>query len=104
RRILRVGHVDPLRCQSHLVGTSIHPSSFILHHFRHPRFVPESRFFSRIAWPLGRCRPPTVLAMGQNRQKTGKTCLLPPSTSSGRIGPEGMRAKSNCPSPSRRQV
>ena len=29
--ILRFWHVDPLRCQSHLVGTSIHPSSFILH-------------------------------------------------------------------------
>jgi hypothetical protein len=39
------------------------------------------------AWPLGRCRPPTVLAMGQNRQKTGKACLLTPSTSSGRMGP-----------------
>jgi hypothetical protein len=71
-----------------LVGTSIHHSSFILHHFRHPLFAPESRCFSPIAWPLGRCRPPTVLAMGQNRQKTGKTCLLPPATSSGRMGPE----------------
>src|ERR1017187_7132442 len=71
-----------------LVGTSIHHSSFILHHFRHPRFAPESRCFPRIAWPLGRCRPPTVLAMGQNRQKTGKTCPLPPSTSSGRMGPQ----------------
>jgi hypothetical protein len=29
-----------------------------------------------------------VLAMGQNRQKTGKTCLLSPSTSSGRMGPQ----------------
>jgi hypothetical protein len=34
--ILRVWHVDPLRCPSHLVGTSIHHSSFILHPFRHP--------------------------------------------------------------------
>jgi hypothetical protein len=33
-------------------------------------------------------RPPTVLAMGQNRQKTGRTCLLSSSTSSGRMGPE----------------
>jgi hypothetical protein len=32
--ILRVWQVDPRRCQSHLVGTSIHPSSFILHPFR----------------------------------------------------------------------
>jgi hypothetical protein len=52
------------------------------------RFAPESRCFSRLAWPLGRCRPPTALAMGQNRQKTGDTCLLPPSTSSGKMGPE----------------
>jgi hypothetical protein len=29
--ILRVWRVDPLRCPSHLVGISIHPSSFILH-------------------------------------------------------------------------
>ena len=49
---------------------------------------PESRCFSRIAWLLGRGRPPTRLAMGQNRQKTGKTCLLTPSTSSGRMEPE----------------
>ena len=68
--------------------TSIHHSSFILHHFRHSRFAPESRCFSRLAWPLGRCRLTTVLAMGQNRQKTGKTYLLTPSTSSGRMGPE----------------
>jgi hypothetical protein len=33
--ILRVWHVDPLRCPSHLVGTSIHHSSFIIHPFRH---------------------------------------------------------------------
>jgi hypothetical protein len=50
--------------------------------------APLSRCFSRIVWPLGRCRPPMVLAMGQNRQKTGKTCLLSPSTSSGRMGPQ----------------
>ena len=48
----------------------------------------ESRCFSGIAWPPGRCRPPTVLAMRQNRQKTGKACLLPPSTSFGRTGPQ----------------
>ncbi|MCX6926463.1 MAG: hypothetical protein NT154_25130 [Verrucomicrobia bacterium] len=43
--------------------------------FRHrpppARFAPESRYFSRLAWPLGRCRPPTLSAMGQNRQKLG---------------------------------
>jgi hypothetical protein len=44
---------DPLRCPFHFVWNSIHHSSFILHPFR--------------------CRPPTVLAMGQDRQKTGKT-------------------------------
>jgi hypothetical protein len=27
-----------------------------------------------------------VLAMGQNRQKTAKACLLTPSTSTGRMG------------------
>jgi hypothetical protein len=67
----------------------LHPSSFIISASPPPtRFALESRCFSRIAWPLGRCRPPTVLAMGQNRQKTGKAYLLPPSTSSGRMGPE----------------
>ena len=52
------------------------------------RLASESRCFSRIAWPLGHSRPPTVLAMGQNRPKTGKPCLLPPSTNSGRMGQE----------------
>jgi hypothetical protein len=47
----------------------------------------ESRYFSRIAWPLGRCRPPTLSAMGQNRQKLGNNCLLTPSARSGRMGP-----------------
>jgi hypothetical protein len=41
-----------------------------------------------MAWPLGRCRPATVFALGQNRQKTGKPCLLTPSTSFGRMGLE----------------
>ena len=31
-----------------------------------------------MAWPLGRCRPPTLPAMGQNRQKLGIYCLLTP--------------------------
>jgi hypothetical protein len=50
----------------------------------HSDSSPVSRCFSRIAWPLGRCRPPTLLAMGQNRQKTGKPCLLTPSVRPGR--------------------
>ena len=53
-----------------------------------PVIVTASRCFSRGAWPLGRCRPPTLLAMGQNRQNTGKTCLLTPSARSGRMGPQ----------------
>ena len=65
---------------------------------------PESRYCSRIAWPLGRWRPPAVLAMGQNRQKTGKTGLLTPSTNSVRLEPEWVRAKSNSPSPAQRSV
>ncbi len=48
---------------------------------------PQSRYFSRIAWPLGRCRPPTLSAMGQNRQKLGNNCLLTPSARCGRVGP-----------------
>ena len=68
------------------------------------RFATEPRCFSRIAWPLGRWRPPAVLAMGQNRQKTGKTGLLTPSTNSGRLEPEWVRAKSNSPSPAQRSV
>jgi hypothetical protein len=44
------------------------------------------------------------LAMGQNRRKTGKTCLLTPSARSGRMGLQWMRAKSNSPSPAQRQV
>jgi hypothetical protein len=40
-----------------------------------------------LAWPLVRCRPPTVLAMAQNRQKTGKTSLLTPSAKTSRMGP-----------------
>jgi hypothetical protein len=48
----------------------------------------RNRAASRALPGLGRGPPPTVLAMGQNRQKTGKTCLLPPSTSSGRMEPE----------------
>ena len=31
-----------------------------------------------MAWPLGRCRPPTLPAMGKNRQKLGIYCLLTP--------------------------
>ncbi len=46
-----------------------------------------------------RCRPPTLLAMGQNRRKTGKTCPWTPSARSGRMGLQWMRAKSNSPSP-----
>jgi hypothetical protein len=42
--------------------------------------------------------------MGQNRQKTGKTGLLTPSTNSGRLEPEWVRAKSNSPSPAQRSV
>jgi hypothetical protein len=60
----------------------IHHSSFIIHH---SSFIIHHSSF--IIHPFRR-RPPTVLAMGQNRQKPGNTCLLPPSTSSGRMGPE----------------
>ena len=42
--------------------------------------------------------------MGQNRQKTGKTGLLTPSTNSGRLEPEWVKAKSNSPSPAQRSV
>ena len=38
--------------------------------------LPQSRYCSRIAWSLGRCRPPTLPAMGQNREKLGIYCLL----------------------------
>lgn len=68
------------------------------------RFAPESRYISRIAWPPRRCRPPTLLAMGQNRRKTGNTCPLAPSARSGRMGLQWMRAKSNSLSPAQRQV
>ncbi|MCX6924803.1 MAG: hypothetical protein NT154_16565 [Verrucomicrobia bacterium] len=43
---------------------------------------------THITWALDRWRQPTVLAMGQNRQKTSKTCLLTPSGRSGRLGPQ----------------
>jgi hypothetical protein len=46
----------------------------------------EPRHLSRIAWPLGRCRPPTLSAMGQNRKKLGKNYLLTSSARSGRMG------------------
>ena len=46
----------------------------------------EPRHLSCIAWPLGRCRPPMLLAMGQNREKLGKNYLLTPSARSGRMG------------------
>jgi hypothetical protein len=41
-----------------------------------------------LLWPLGRCRPPTLLEMGQNRQNIGKTCLLTPSARSGKMEPQ----------------
>ena len=46
------------------------------------------RYIARIAWPLGRCRPPTLLAMGQRRQETGKACLLTPFAKAGKMGPQ----------------
>jgi hypothetical protein len=52
------------------------------------RLAAQSRHCSRIAWPLGRCHPPTLLAIGQNRHKTGNTCLLTPSARSGRMRPQ----------------
>jgi hypothetical protein len=68
---------------------------YLIFHHKHPSNGEFVVFVDRVvallqsnAWPLGRCRPPTVLAMGQNRQKTGKACLLTPSSSSGRMGPE----------------
>ena len=67
----------------------LHPRSAKYKRARQKQFpISEPRYFSRIAWPLGRCRPPTLLAMGQNRQKTGKTCLVTPSARSGRMGPQ----------------
>jgi hypothetical protein len=36
---------------------------------------PESRYCSRIACPLARCRPSTLPAIGQNRQKLGNTAV-----------------------------
>ncbi len=32
--------------------------------------------------------PPTLSAMGQNRQKLGNNCLFTPSARSGRMGPQ----------------
>ena len=63
----------------------------------------EPGHLSRIAWPLGRCRPPTLLAMGQNHQKAGNNCLMTPSARSDRIGLQRMRAKTNSPLPAQRQ-
>jgi hypothetical protein len=48
----------------------------------------EPCYLSRIAWPLGRYRPPAFSAMGQNREKLSKNHLLTPSTRSGRMGPQ----------------
>src|ERR1039458_9113392 len=52
--ILRVWHVDLLRCPSHLVGTSIHHSSFILHPFR-PALASSGPVCPGIALLLAHC-------------------------------------------------
>ena len=49
--------------------------------------LPRNRATSR-ALPGRMASAARLLAMGQSRQKTGKTCLLTPSARSGRMGPQ----------------
>ena len=90
---LRVWQVDPRHRPPHLLGTSIQPSAFSLQPLAFSlsspppaRFAPESRYFSRSAWPLGRGCPATLSALGPNRQKLGNIFRLRFLARSGRMG------------------
>jgi hypothetical protein len=63
-------------------------AGFAWHRHLLVQLTTKPRHLSRIAWPLGRCRPPTLSAMGQHREKLGKNYLLTPSARSRRMGPE----------------